>query len=340
MEENSKKVNVGISAVEHYLPNLIKYSSEIEDQINLHLKPKVKKGSIERLTGIIKRHVSIETEYNSTLAIEACRLLFEKQKINPKEIDLLIFASAGKDLLEPATSHIVQAEIGTSCPVMDVSNACNSFINALEIAVSFVELGKYKSVLIATGEVPSKTARYDLESRHLLRQYLPGFTFGDAGTAVLVDKKAKVASVLDSFFFAESSNWDAAMFAGGGSRFVDKLTAHFVLGDPDKLMVPFFVHTKKLLQDFLKKNQIDISLIDHFFVHQVAELYLDKLSKDLRIPMLKIEVTIKEYGNMASASMPLALSLCLQDEKPLPGSLGLFIGLAGGISIGLVLIRF
>lgn len=335
-----KSFYVGISATAHYLPGLVKSSADIENQINLNLKPKVKNGSIERLTGIIKRHVSTPTEYNSTLAIEACKILFEKEGVNPKEIDLLIFASAGKDLLEPATSHIVQAEIGTSCPVLDVSNACNSFINAIEIAVSFVELGKYKSVLIATGEVPSKTARYDLESRHLLRQYLPGFTFGDAGTAVIVDKKAKIASIVDSFFFSESDNWDAAMFPGGGSRFVDKLNAHFFLGDPNKLMVPFFTHTKRILTEFLKNNGMEVCDIDHFFVHQVAEVYLDKMSKNLKIPMSKIEVTIKEYGNMASASMPLAFDLCLKSKHPTPGSKGIFIGLAGGISIGLVLINF
>ncbi len=331
---------VGISAIAHYFPSLIKHSYEIENQINLNLKPKIKNGSIERLTGIKRRHISVANEYNSTLAIEACRILFKNEEIDPSEIDLLIFASAGKDLLEPATSHIVQAEIGTHCPVMDISNACNSFINGLEIAVSFIKSGMYKSILIATGEVPSKTAKYNLESRHLLRQYLPGYTFGDAGTAVLVNSQAKIASVLDSYFFAESDDWDAAMFPGGGSRFMDKMTAHFSLGDPNKLMIPFFNHTKRLLHSFLNKNDIDIDQIDHFFVHQVAEIYLDKMSKNLKIPLSKIEVTIIEYGNMASASMPVALSLRLNSHMPLPGSLGLFIGLAGGISIGFVLVRF
>lgn len=341
MENNKPNpATAGISAVAHYLPKLVRTSSEIEELINLHLKPGIKVGSIERLTGIKKRHISGEDEYNSTLATEACRILLEKEKANPKDIDLLIFASTGQDILEPATSHIVQAEIGTQCPVMDVKNACNSFLNALEIATSFVNSGKYKSILIATGEVPSKAAKYDITSRHFLEKYIAGYTFGDAGTAVLVDTQAKIASVVDSFFFADSNNWDAAMFPGGGSRFLNKRDAYEFSGDASMLMQPFFIHTPKLLKRFLNKNSIVVDDIEHVFVHQVAELFLDKICKELQITESKIQITIKEYGNMASASLPLALDLRLKEVTPRQGSLGLFVGLAGGASIGFALIKF
>ena len=77
----NKDVIAGISGVAYYLPQLVKTSAEIEELINVHLKPAITPGSIERMTGIIKRHVSGEDEYNSTLAIAACRILFEKEKI-------------------------------------------------------------------------------------------------------------------------------------------------------------------------------------------------------------------------------------------------------------------
>ncbi len=336
----NKDVIAGISGVAYYLPQLVKTSAEIEELINVHLKPAITPGSIERMTGIIKRHVSGEDEYNSTLAIAACRILFEKEKIDPNEINLLIFAATGQDILEPATAHIVQAEIGTHCPVIDITNACNSFLNALEVATAFIETGRYKSILIATGEVPSKAAKYHIESRHFLNQYLPGYTFGDAGTAVLVDTNAKICSIKNSYFFAESSNWDVAMFPGGGSRFMNERDAYFFSGDATVLMEPFFAHTKRLLTAFLKQNDITIDDIDHVFVHQVAELFLDRMCNELQILRSRIQITIKEHGNVAAASMPLALDLCLQNNPPLKGSLGLFIGLAGGVSIGFTLVRF
>ncbi len=334
------KRTAGISAVAHYLPTSVRTSAEVEGLINAHLKPAIQAGSIERLTGIMTRHIARDDEYNSTMAVRACRLLFEKESISPSDIDLLIFASTGQDILEPATSHIVQAEIGTHCPVLDVTNACNSFLNALEIAVSFIETGKYARVLIATGEVPSRAAKYEIGSRHSLHQHLPGYTFGDAGTAVLVDGRAKLATVIDSSFFAESTDWDVAMFPGGGSRFMDKRDAYFFSGDATKLMEPFFLHTKRLLGEFLKRNGITTEDLSHVFVHQVAEIFLNKLCEELEISKPKVQVTIKNYGNVAAASLPLALDLRLRETTPTPGSLGLFIGLAGGISIGFTLVRF
>lgn len=334
------KILAGISAVAHYVPSLVRTSAQVEELINAHLKPPILPGSIERLTGIVSKHISRENEYNSTLAIEACRFLFKQEGVNPKDIDLLIFASTGQDILEPATAHIVQAEIGTNAPVMDISNACNSFLNALEVAVLFIETGKYSSILIATGEVPSKAAKYNIKSRHLLQQYIPGHTFGDAGTAVLVDSKARIARILDSSFFAESSNWDVAMFPGGGSRYFNKRGAYFFAGDANALMEPFFVHTKRLLEEFLKRNKISMEDVEHVFVHQVAELFLSRICDELSIPKSKLEVTIKNYGNVAAASLPLALDLRLHSNPPVSGSLGLFIGLAGGISIGFTLVKF
>lgn len=333
-------INIGISALAHYFPPLVRSSLEVEELINVHLSQPIQIRSFERLTGIVKRHVSSKDEYNSTLGIKACKLLFEKEKINPDEIDLLIFASTGQDILEPATAHIVQAEIGTKCRVMDIRNACNGFIDAFDVAVSLIETGRHKKVLIATGEVPSKAAKFEIEDRDLLQQYLVGHTFGDCGTAVLITENPKIATVVDSFFFSDSSDWDVAMFPGGGSRFLNQKDAYFFRGDANALMEPFFLHTKRLLGDFLKRHNISLNDVDHIFVHQVAEFVLDRVCNDLQISKTKIQVTVKEYGNVAAASLPLALDLRLRSQAPTRDSLGLFIGLAGGMSIAFTLIRF
>jgi 3-oxoacyl-[acyl-carrier-protein] synthase-3 len=164
--------------------------------------------------------------------------------------------------------------------------------------------------------------------------------FGDCGTAVLVTENPKIASVMDSYFFSESDNWDVAMFPGGGSRFLNKRDAYFFRGDATALMEPFFVHTKTLLEEFLKRNHVSLSDIEHVFVHQVAEFVLDRICNDLQIPKTKIQTTIKDYGNVAAASLPLALDLRLKSQIIFSGTLGLFIGFAGGYSIGFTLVRF
>jgi 3-oxoacyl-[acyl-carrier-protein] synthase-3 len=340
----NKKTNlrntVGISAIGHYLPEAVMTSFDIESRINAHEQTIVSEGTIARTTGVLQRHVSDIDAYNSTLAIYACRDLFERYNVSPDSIDLLIFASTGQDILEPATANIIQREIGTSCPVFDVTNACNSFLNALEIATMFVASGKYANILIATGEVPTKSAKYESANREELKLHFPAYVFGDCGTAVLINKAASIAAVSDSVFFTDSESWDVAMFPGGGSRHLSESDAYFFKGDGTKLVEPFFVHTKIQLDLFLAKHKISTEDIDHFFVHQITMPYLEKLSTVLAIPQYKIQMTIAKYGNMAAASIPFAFDQRISSATPKPGSLGLMIGLAGGMSIGLVLLEF
>jgi 3-oxoacyl-[acyl-carrier-protein] synthase III len=54
--------------------------------------------------------------------------------LDPLDIDLLVFASASRDMAEPATAHVVQAELGSTAHALDVTNACNSFVNGIDLA--------------------------------------------------------------------------------------------------------------------------------------------------------------------------------------------------------------
>ena len=73
--------------------------------------------------------------------------------IEPRDVDLLIFASASHDVAEPATANMVQTALGCDrAAVMDVKNACNSFLNGLDVAQAFIETGRATRVVVAAGE--------------------------------------------------------------------------------------------------------------------------------------------------------------------------------------------
>ncbi|WTO33281.1 hypothetical protein OG399_43285 [Streptomyces achromogenes] len=56
----------------------------------------------------------------------------EKAALAPYDVDLLVFASASRDVVEPATAHIVQAELGSRAHALDMTNACDSFVNGID----------------------------------------------------------------------------------------------------------------------------------------------------------------------------------------------------------------
>ncbi|MGW1502449.1 hypothetical protein ACWCQW_28475 [Streptomyces mirabilis] len=104
----------------------------------------------------------------------------------PGDIDLLLFAAVSADVQEPANAHIVAAKTGLSCPVCDVSNACNSVLNALEVADALLRRGRYNRVHVACGETLSRLSRRSLAGHDELRTGLGSLTGGDMGAALLL----------------------------------------------------------------------------------------------------------------------------------------------------------
>lgn len=332
--------NSQIIAVAHHFPEMIQSSSELEKLIATKSSYTPVVGVIESITGIKERHVSRGDEYNSTMAIAACHRLFaDNPAIHKSEIDLLIFASAGQDIIEPATAHIIQKEIGTNCPVLDVTNACNSFLNALQIADAFVKNHSYKNILIATGEVSTKSAKLAVSSRDDFKQSFPGYTFGDAGTAVVVAASNDIdKGILDFSFTANSDFWDTAIMAGGGSRFMDG-SDHYFRGNGHELKVAFDTIGPKFVKSFLEKNARKTQDITHVFVHQVSLPYLRDFMNGCEFSDSQVEQTITWCGNVAAASLPLAWSLRNGRGELKGGDTVLLIGLAGGISLGVALVQ-
>lgn len=122
-------------------------------------------------------------EYASDLAIDAGRQVLEQAGLDVLDVDLLLFASATRDMAEPATAHVVQAALGGRAHALDVTNACNSFLNGIDLARSMILAGRARRALVVTGETPTRSMRPRLAGMRQARQAFAGYTFGDAGAA-------------------------------------------------------------------------------------------------------------------------------------------------------------
>jgi 3-oxoacyl-[acyl-carrier-protein] synthase-3 len=78
--------------------------------------------------------------------------------------------------------------------------------------------------------------------------------------------------------------------------------------------------------------------VDHIFTHQVSERTFEQVASFFEIPIAKFHKTVGEYGNTASASIPLALHKAAADGKMKKGDKVAIIGLAAGISISVQLL--
>jgi len=305
---------------------------------------------VSRLTGVRQVHVLPDDWDASDLAVAAAGKLLAAQGLDVADVDLLIFASASQDMVEPATSHIVAAKLGVRAPVMDVKNACNSVLNALEVAEALVATGRYGTVLVACGEAPSRAVRWDVPDRATYLLSAPGYTMSDAGAAVLVRRAPQAVvgaapvtgtepGILASAFGAESTHWDVGMLPGGGTAFPRDVERTYFEIDGSRLREAFLALGPGVVLEALDRAGLtwdDVALVA---VHQVAVAYLADVHEALGLPEGRTIVTVAEHGNVASATLPLQLATALDSGRVGPGDVVLLVGLAGGISIGAMAVR-
>jgi acyl-CoA:acyl-CoA alkyltransferase len=195
-------------------------------------------------------------------------------ELDPFDIDLLVFASASRDMVEPATAHIVQAELGSRAHAFDVTNACNSLINGIDVARSLVLVGRARRALVVTGETPTRAIRWRVDCLEQAQASFAGYTFGDAGAAVVVEPVSS-GGLLDVDTETQSEHWSVGGIFGGGSRHPRDEQHTYFEGDGRALRGVFEKMGTGILDRVRDRTGLDWDDYTKVLVHQVTVQYLD-----------------------------------------------------------------
>jgi len=325
-----------ITGVAAYLPERRLTSLEVEAEIRRSSGGFVpREGVVEAMTGIRSRHVAEDAMQASDLAVAASVKLLAEAGIAATDVDLVLFASASQDMAEPATAHMVCAKLGARCPAFDVKNACNSVLNGMQIAEALIGTGRHERVLITTGETPSRAIRWRVRDFAQFAESFPGYTLSDAGAALLLERTIS-GGIFHRSFAADSSHWEVGTLPGGGSAHPrDPEYTYFRMDGPG-LREAFEAMGRAPLDAALSETGLwwhDFAVI---CAHQVTMPYLRTFAERAGIPADRLVETLPEHGNLASASLPFQLSTALQQGRAGPGDRVALIGLAGGVSLGVM----
>lgn len=328
-----------LAGVAVHLPETVRTAAETERRVaeaGTGFRPPP--GLVRRLTGVERLHVMPDDWQASDLAAAAARKLLADTGTDTADIDLLVFAAASQDMIEPATSHMVADRLGLRCPVFDVKNACNSVLNALETAHALIAQGSYRRVLIACGESPSRAVRWRVPDLRAYLEAIPGYTLSDAGAALLVEESAE-PGILGCGFTADSRSWSVGTLPTGGSVHPRGDEHTYFRLDGVGLRRAFERLGPEVLDGTLGRLGVGWRDMAAVCVHQVSRPYLDELADRFGLPGEKIPLTVVDHGNAASASLPLQLVRVLESGRAGIGDLVALVGLAGGISMGVSVIR-
>ena len=319
-----------ISKIANYSPERVVTNIEVEDKVNL-FGEYLPSGVLEKKFGVRERRYARDEDQCSDLAVGAGFKILES--VGRNEIDCLLFASGGTDLIEPATCNIVQSKLQLSCPAIDVKNACNSFVCGLQIADSFIKSETYKKILIVTGEKVSTIIKYAPIDKLDFINRMAGLSMGDAGAAALIEATGEDNGLIAQKFKTYGEHWNLCTIPGGGSMYPRDPDKVYFEGQTRELRDVFLSKGFSIFSEVLNEAEWNLDEIDHFFMHHVSASTFEMIATLIGVDPDKFYNVIAKHGNMAAASIPFAMASAVEEGKLKKGDKIMLIGLASGISM-------
>lgn len=338
---------VRFAGMANALPSLVVRNQYVLDQVREQSKPFLHEPDLKmlirrtasafRLAGTNVRYHRAAHEKASDLCVMAGRAALEDAGMRPLDVDLLIYVGVGRGFLEPATANTFQDLLGLDrATCFDVLDACASWLRAVDIARTMILAGSYRTVLVLNGEFTGREShRYELRSPNEFDHWFPGATIGEAATATIL-----TGSDEDDDFSATFRNYGAKR----GLCMVPLPNVSEYLGQQpvrDEALVSFQfmsfggelfeVGTSLLIQHF-NETVSGNEEWDHIFGHAASNHMCAHIGKACELDINKFHFTHQDYGNVVSASVPLAMSIARAAGKLKDGDRTLVLVASAGMT--------
>jgi len=290
-------------------------------------------------TGIKERHIAAESDHFSDFCTRAAEQALKKGHVRAEDLDMILVGTISGDMPFPATSCLVQRNIGaTRAAASDVGAACVGFLYALHLADGLIQSGKAENVLVIGGEILSRIVDWTDRNTCVL--------FGDGAGAVVLQATKGDHGILGSLMKSNGNYHDFICMPGGGS---DRPA-----NDPKSIeeRLPFIkmkgnetfkVAVKAMAdisQELLTEQGFTHEQIDLFIPHQANLRIIDAVGERLKIDPKKVYKNVDRFGNTSAASIPIALDECVREGRLESGDLVLLTAFGAGLVWGSVLLRW
>lgn len=281
-------------------------------------------------TGIKERRVAAKDEQTSDMASKAALNALAQAKIAPKDVDLILVATATPDMLFPATACFVQKKIGaTKAACLDISAACAGFLFGIEIAQQFITSHTYDVVLVIGAEKLTSITNWTDRNTCVL--------FGDGAGAAVLKHRGSAHGVISTHIGSDGEYTDILFMPGGGSRCpITKENAHLNLAtihmtgkEVYKQAVTAMISAAKKALDQAGLSIDDISCL---IPHQANLRIIEAIADRLKIPLEKFYVNLDKYGNTSAAAVAIALDEANRSGRIKSGDYVLMVVFGGGLT--------
>jgi 3-oxoacyl-[acyl-carrier-protein] synthase III len=286
---------------------------------------------IRTRTGIRERRIADDGVGAADMGTGAARLALEEAGVAADEIDMILVSTATPDRLLPSTACDIQALLGAgNAGAYDFSTACSGFLYGLSMATGHIATGQAKKVLVVCTEKMSSIIDWGDRTTCVL--------FGDgSGAAVVEAADGDGRGILSSFMKADGTLAELLWRPSGGAKVPIDLAvldarSHLVrMAGPEvfKAAVRSMCEAAEMA---LSRAGVRGEDIDMLVPHQANIRIIESTAKYAGIPMEKVFVNVDRYGNMSSASVPVALDEAREQGLIGEGSLVLMVAFGAGLT--------
>ena len=277
-------------------------------------------------TGIRRRHVAADDEFTSDLAFRAVEDLLRRHGPDALAgVDLVLVATNTPDALFPSTAALVQAKFGLKAAAFDLLAACPGWLYALSVAQAYVLSGQAQRVLAIGAEALTKVVDWQDRSTAVL--------FGDGAGAVIVEAVPEGFGFRSIVIGADGSGAGHLHMRSIGRCLPDGS----VLGDKlymnGREVFKFAVRVMNTSTiEAVEKADLRPDDISLFVPHQANLRIIEAARERLGLAADRVVVTVDEYGNNSTASIPLALAHALDAGRVAPGDHLLLVSFGAGLT--------
>jgi len=324
----------------YQLPPRIITSEEIEERLSpLYDRLNLPPGRLELMSGIRERRLWPEGTRPSEAAVSAGEKVLTEGRINPEDIDCLIFTSVSRDMMEPATASFVHNSLGLppSCLIFDISNACLGFLDGMVVLANMIELGQVRNGLVVSGETAEELLETTMKSllsdttltRKSIKPAFASLTIGSGSMGLFMrraEEGEKKPCLVCGAWQANTVHSDLCHGGKSGAN------ATLMATNSEELLTRGVETALLTWKQFSGSPGWQGADIDHFFCHQVGSAHARLLFEQLNLAPEKNFATLATLGNVGSVSAPVTMAMAMEQGVFKPGMKGALLGIGSGIN--------
>jgi 3-oxoacyl-[acyl-carrier-protein] synthase-3 len=256
--------------------------------------------------------------------------------LDAADVDLIVLGTVSADEQVPNTASGVQLLLGAhNAAAMDINTACTSFLYGLTTATAMIRTGVVRNAIVIG--VEGITPYMDWSNRNV------AVLFGDGAAAVVLQATDKPEGVMAEKLGCYADARHTLRVRGMGTIYGNN---ELQLGDTrwdfdgQEIFKRAVQGMSQAADDALARAGLSNSDVGLVVPHQANLRIIEAVAKRCNVEMDRVFLTVQRYGNMSSATVPVALVEALEEGRVKPNSIVLAPAFGAGLTYCAHVIRW